>query len=120
MLGSAMRAIAQPFTQKPDARSFHHHRAVVCADRKEQHHPSRKDIIKNAMLLPIALPALWGAIQQPALADDVPAAAASPLVAPPKPKAYIARDFFFQYNPAEFQLIQDPKDLDTTPGKRKL
>lgn len=112
MLGPAMRTIGHTCSQRTDARSF----PLVRAERTEQRHPSRKDIIKNVILLPVALPALWGAVQQPAQADGVPAAPEVVVPPPPKVKAFIARDFFFQYNPAAFKLIQDPKDFDPSPG----
>jgi hypothetical protein len=91
------------------------------------HHPraeprlaSRRDSLARLALLPVAVPALWAPLQQTAQAAEAPVSA-SPAAAPapPKVKAFIGREFFFQYNPDNYVVRQDPSELNPTPGEKE-
>ena len=92
-------------------------RAAIRAKHAQKHQPSRRDTLRNLIVLPIAVPAIWNASQKAALAIDSLAPSAAVAPAPPRPKSYIGRDFFFQYNPETFKVYQDPKELNKAPGR---
>jgi hypothetical protein len=107
---------------KLEVRSSSHPRASIRAEHVEQRQPSRRDTLRNLIVLPVAIPAILNASQKPALAIDTsaaPAVAPAPASVPPprQIKSYIGRDFFFQYNPQTFKVYQDPAELNLAPGK---
>jgi hypothetical protein len=108
---------------KLEARSSLPARASIRGEHAEQRQPSRRDTLRNILVLPVAIPTAWNASQKAALAFDTPAStgvSATPAApSPPRLKSYIGRDFFFQYNPETYKVYQDPKELNLAPGKAK-
>ena len=92
----------------------------VRAERLDRQIQSRRDTLAKLASLSLAVPALWNAAGDRLVAEAVDMPVTAPVVAvdtSAKLKSYIARDFFFQYNPQEFKLLQDPNDINPKPGQ---